>query len=173
MTARLRGPYRIYVLATDEPQFRWALEQVGPADQERMVRIRNLAGLRGLKLERGDEMWVLGYPDTDGYDSLRFAVQWLQMDTPHRVILDRECETCGSRRAPWAFRRPERGGVPEARLKRCRDCEAAAQRERHEARKVKHFTPAVPDEATPALEDIYADELARYLARRKAGRVRL
>jgi len=172
----LSGPYRIRVLVSSESQFLWALEQAHEQDRQHMVMVRGLAGLRGLDLNRGDEVWVLGYPDATQVPAFDAEIQRLARQWPHQVIQDRRCATCGTARFPWTFRRPFRSGKPDARLKRCRDCEAAAQRERHRARtkplEGKKLTVTVADEAVGVDEDVYTRELAAYRERRLKGETR-
>lgn len=164
---RLSGPYRIYVLTTDENQFRRALGQAPPSDQEKMVRIRGAVALREQEVSAKDEIWVLGFPDENTevmYDAL---VRWGKWGC-WQVLDKRQCRVCETSRDPWHFRRPMREGIPEPRLWMCRDCEAAAQRERNAARKVEHFHQ---DEEANG-DDLYTQELAKYLARRKEGKTR-
>lgn len=161
----LRGRHRIHVLATDYAQFSWALGQADERDQEKMVHLRSAAALRTLELGPKDELWVIGFPDQDTealYDALFRVGTW----GGWQVWDSRPCSDCQSHQHPWVYRRPYRGKTPEARLSRCRSCEAARERERHEARKVKHRV--VAEEPREELEhDEYTEALARYLERRK------
>lgn len=161
---------RTYVLTVSESQYRWVRSMVeDDRERECLVPVRPPAGLRGLKLGRGDELWVIGYPDTVE-NLLGHDIQCLKRETPHRVIEYRRCVTCETVRFPWCFRRPWRSDTgPEARLRRCYDCEKKAQRERDRAR-AEVNRQEIPDREKG--ESDYEKELSRYMARRREGRTR-
>lgn len=167
---KLKGRHRIFVATTTEDQFRWALRMAHENDQKRMVRIRSLVAKPNVKLGKRDELWILGIPSTDHEATADFMIAQLQARYPFQVFDRPRCRVCESIQWPWEFRRPERKGEPQTRLLQCRACEAEAQARRYEAQKVKHHTVPVSDADESHREsDLYTDELARYLERRRKG----
>lgn len=164
--SRLKGPHRIWVLSSTYQQFQHALRQAHPDDQSKMVHVLDL---RGVQLGPKNELWVLGYPadNQDQLEDQEFRVRMMKGDHPYQVWDRPVCRTCWETRQPWNFRRPNRGGEPDFRVRQCRDCEAAEQGVRNRARR-----PHLPDrdEEEGGDNDAYAEELARYLHRRKQRR---